>query len=177
MTTQLATAKVVSQQKVKEKPTDATVPDSSIPVHEGASGVDDITSSEQAGAWGGKVDDFSIEQAPQELEDSQDTHRNLTRYQKVGTAATIDTSDTLDHVTRVCTTAGQIVAFESLCQTNLSTIDPDTDPEDDEKGDSEPTLKEVYEEYTQLKLKSDAQNEIITRSEHYGIALRRRTES
>jgi len=150
MNTRLAMAKAVSQQKVKEKPTDATVPDSLIPVHKGASVVDEITSSEQAGACVGKADDFSIEQAPQELKDSQDTRRDLTRYQKVGTAATIDTSDTLDLDTSVCTTAGPKVTFDSLCQTNLSTIDPDTDPENDDKeSDSEPTLKEVYEEYRQ----------------------------
>jgi len=54
MTTRLATAKRISQQKVKEKPVDATVPDSSIPVHKGTSVMDDIMSWEQAGECGGK---------------------------------------------------------------------------------------------------------------------------
>jgi len=177
MTTKLATAKVVSQQKANKKPVDTTITDSSIPVQEGASAVDDNMSSGQAGACCGKVNDFSIKHAARELEDSQDTHSGLTRYQKVGTATTFDTSDTLVLDTSVCTTACPKVTFDSFCQTNLSTIDPNTRSEDDE-GDSEPTLKMVHKPYRQLKLKkNDKQHDIIIRNEQFTSELRGRCDT
>jgi len=128
------------QQNMKEKLADTVLTDSSIPVQECSSTVDNITSSEQAGAWCEKVNYFSIEHAAQEPEDSKDTHCGLKRYKKVGTATTIDTSDTLDLDTSESTTTGSKVTFDSPCQTNLSTIDPETGSED-EKGDTEPTLE------------------------------------
>jgi len=72
-----------------------------------------------------KTDDILIEQVPPELEDSQDTHSGLTRYQRC-TAATVDTSDTLDINTSVYTTASPEVSFDIFCQQACQLFDPTT---------------------------------------------------
>jgi len=71
----------------------------------------------------------------------------LKRYKQLRTANTIDTSDDLDlDISDNSTTTGTKVTFESLCHTNLSTLDLESGSEN-EHGETEPTLEAVCEAY------------------------------